>query len=229
MSDDIGPRLAEPFDPKAIGWKPQSAKGNRALAVAYIDARDVMDRLDAVVGVGCWQDEYEVLNDGSVVCRLLVKVGDEWVTKTDVGGMSEQPDAGDRLKAAFSDALKRAAVKFGVGRYLYSLPAVWCDYDPQKKQFTQTPQLPAWAMPKRAGQQPTAQQLKPTDDRPTREYMAELLAAKGWEWDQVIANLNAAYQCNYMPTTKMSALPTAHLKAVVAHLEQQPDAAGVAG
>jgi hypothetical protein len=40
----------------------------------------------------------------------------------DVGGPSEQPDEGDRVKAAFSDALKRAAVKFGIGRYLYRLP-----------------------------------------------------------------------------------------------------------
>jgi hypothetical protein len=40
------------------------------------------------------------------------------LTKVDVGGPSEQPDGGDWLKAAFSDALKRAAVKFGVGRHL---------------------------------------------------------------------------------------------------------------
>jgi len=45
------------------------------------------------------------------------------------------------VKAAFSDALKRAAVKFGIGRYLYRLPTTWCDYDPQKRQFRQLPQL----------------------------------------------------------------------------------------
>jgi hypothetical protein len=162
-TDDIRAALAEPFDPKVIGWKPQSAKGNRALAVAYIDARDVMDRLDAVVGVGAWSDEYTPLPAGCVSCRLRVKVGGEWVTKEDVGGPSDQPDAGDKLKAAYSDALKRAAVKFGVGRYLYSLPAVWCDFDPQKKQFSATPQLPAWATPKGA-KQPARQQ--PQDQMP---------------------------------------------------------------
>jgi hypothetical protein len=60
----------------------------------------------------------------------------------DVGGPSEQPDGGDRLKAELSDALKRAAVKFGVGRYLYGLPSQGVDYDPQRKQFKQTPRPP---------------------------------------------------------------------------------------
>ncbi len=84
-SAEIQSALADYFDPKVIGWKPQSAKGNRALAVAYIDARDVMDRLDAVVGVGSWQDEYQVLQDGSVMCQLRVKSNGEWVTKADGG------------------------------------------------------------------------------------------------------------------------------------------------
>jgi hypothetical protein len=69
------------------------------------------------------------------------------VTKVDVGGPSEQPDGGDRLKAAFSDALKRAAVKFGIGRYLYRLPSQWVDYDPQKRQISRPPTLPTFALP----------------------------------------------------------------------------------
>src|SRR5207248_3090638 len=57
----------------------------------------------------------------------------------------EQPDGGDRLKAAFSDALKRTAVKLGIGRYLYRLPQQWVDYDPAKKQFAMPPRLASWA------------------------------------------------------------------------------------
>lgn len=144
---DVTAALAEPFDPTEVRWKPQSVKGNRALAIAYIDARCVQDRLDEVLGVEGWQDDYEVLQDGSVVCRLRVRINGEWVLKTDVGSLSEQPDGGDRLKAAFSDALKRAAVKLGVGRYLYRLQSAWEDYDPGKKQFVRTPQLPPWARP----------------------------------------------------------------------------------
>jgi hypothetical protein len=133
--------LARPFDPNEVHWKPQTVSGNRALVVAFVDARLIQDRLDEVVGVMGWQDHYEPLPDGSVVCRLQIRVGEEWITKEDVGGQSEQPDEGDRRKAAFSDALKRAAVKFGIGRYLYRLKAQWVDYDPQKRRILGTPQM----------------------------------------------------------------------------------------
>jgi len=117
-------RLAQPFPPEEVGFKVQSTNRDRTkgLVVAYVDARTVLDRLDEVVGSEGWQDAYEVLadhRDGSgrlveVRCRLTL-LG---VSKEDVG-------EGDSLKAAFSDALKRAAVKFGVGRYLYRLPKIW--------------------------------------------------------------------------------------------------------
>ena len=147
---DIERALSAPFHVQDISWKPQAVKGNRAMAIAYVNARAVMDRLDEVLGVAGWQDSYELLPDNSVVCRLACKMGGEWLTKTDVGSPSEQPDGGDRLKAAFSDALKRAAVKFGIARYLYRLPKQWVDFDPAKKQFTVDPRLPEWAMPGKA-------------------------------------------------------------------------------
>lgn len=154
--------LAAPFELEEVKFKPQVIKGNRAMALAYIDARVIQDRLDEVLGVEGWQDEYTRLEDGSVICKLRLRLGNEWITKMDVGSPSEQPDGGDRTKAAFSDALKRAAVKFGIGRYLYRLPQVWCDYDPQKKQFTRTPTLPAWAQPKKA----VAGKVEPKEEKP---------------------------------------------------------------
>jgi hypothetical protein len=146
--EELTEALAAPFDPREVKFKPAVISGNRALALAYVDARVIQDRLDEVLGVAGWQDEYECLPEGSVVCRLRLRLGEEWITKMDVGGPSEQPDEGDRRKAAFSDALKRAAVKFGVGRYLYRLPSQWVDYDPQKRRFTKTPALPPFALPK---------------------------------------------------------------------------------
>jgi hypothetical protein len=153
--------LSAPFDPKDVKFKPQMVKNNRALAMAYIDARLIQDRLDDVLGVENWEDGYKILPDGSVMCRLRIKLGDRWISKTDVGSPSEQPDLGDRLKAAFSDALKRAAVKFGIGRYLYRLPAQWVDYDAQKKQIVSPPPMPAFALPKaRAAAKPAAEPVK---------------------------------------------------------------------
>jgi hypothetical protein len=145
-AEKIARRLAEPFDVREVKCKPMVVSGTRALGAFYVDARVIQDRLDDVLGVAGWSDEYESLPDGGVVCRLRCKFGDVWITKMDVGSTSEQPDEGDRRKAAFSDALKRAAVKFGVGRYLYRIPSQWCDYDPQKKQFVKAPQVPPSAM-----------------------------------------------------------------------------------
>lgn len=49
-------------------------------------------------------------------------------------------------KGKFSDAFKRAAVLWGVGRYLYYLPNTWCNLSNGK--IKQTPNLPNWAIPK---------------------------------------------------------------------------------
>jgi hypothetical protein len=76
---------------------------------------------------------------------------------------------GDRLKAAFSDALKRAAVKFGVGRYLYRLPSQWVDWDPQRRQFKVKPVLPG-----NGGTAPPR-----TIDEAERQELRKLLARKG--------------------------------------------------
>jgi hypothetical protein len=148
-TDDLLERLSEPFPADEIDWKPQalSSDKTRALAVAYVDARTVMQRLDDVLGPGGWQDDYEPLDDGSAICRLRVRVNGEWVVKTDVGSPSDQKDAGDRRKASFSDAIKRAGVKLGIARYLSRLPKTWCDFDPKAGAFKSTPQLPPWATP----------------------------------------------------------------------------------
>src|SRR5262249_25660702 len=79
----------------------------------------------------------------------------------DVGGPSEQPDEGDRRKAAVSDALKRAAVKFGLGRYLYRLPDIWVDYDPQRRRIIGQPPLPHYALPASAKSVPPAAEAQP--------------------------------------------------------------------
>jgi hypothetical protein len=158
--------LTAPFDPTEVKFKPGVVSGNRALALAYVDARVIQDRLDDVLGVTGWQDDYECLADGSVVCRLRLRLGDEWITKVDVGGPSEQPDEGDRRKAAVSDALKRAAVKFGIGRYLYRVPSQWVDYDAQRRQFLKPPQLPPHALPERADKETRRQGDRESKKKP---------------------------------------------------------------
>ncbi len=153
-AEEILRQLSGPFDAAEVKCKPAGVSGNRAMALFYVDARVVQDRLDDVLGVDNWQDEYAVQGDGGVVCKLSCRIAGEWIAKMDVGGPSEQPDGGDRLKAAFSDALKRAAVKFGIGRYLYRVPTQWVDYDPKKRAFARPPQIPAGVLTKATHQAP---------------------------------------------------------------------------
>ncbi len=176
--EEIMAALARPFAPDEVKAKPAVVKDNRALAMFYVDARVIQDRLDETLGVAGWQDDYECLPEGGVVCRLRLKIGDEWITKVDVGSPSEQPDEGDRRKAAFSDALKRAAVKFGVARYIYRVESQWVDYDMQKKKFTRPPTIPGAPRPaaKAANGPPPAAPAKAPSKRQAPKTGAELLA-----------------------------------------------------
>src|SRR6266404_3581925 len=82
--NEVALALAAPFDTAEVKFKPQTVAGNRALAVPFVDARVIQDRLDDVLGVMGWQDSYECLPDGAVVCRLRIRLGTEWITKEDV-------------------------------------------------------------------------------------------------------------------------------------------------
>lgn len=120
-AEDLKLLFAE-FPRDAVSWRAQSVTkdGTKAMALAYIDARDVMDRLDSVLGSDNWQDRYE-FHGPRTVCYLSIRVGDEWITKADGAGDTDV----EGEKGAISDALKRAAVKWGIGRYLYALDAPW--------------------------------------------------------------------------------------------------------
>ncbi|ODU01368.1 MAG: hypothetical protein ABS79_01845 [Planctomycetes bacterium SCN 63-9] len=78
-----------------------------------------MNRLDSVIGPENWWDEYTQLQNG-ILCKLTVRLPDgEEICKSDAGGHAGMSDEGDDEKSGFSDAFKRAAVKFGIGRHLY--------------------------------------------------------------------------------------------------------------
>lgn len=130
---DIYDRLIEPFPPEVVKHRPQ---GGRQLA--YIDARDVAERLDEVLGFENWWDNY-IPGEHSVQCALTIRLPDgSTVTKIDAGGYAGMQDQGDDDKSGYSDAFKRAAVKIGVGRHLYQDAKA-----PQRAQ--QRPQQPAGA------------------------------------------------------------------------------------
>lgn len=108
--------LKEPMEYK---WKVQTVNEYGATFVSHVDARDVQDRLDAVVGPQNWKDEYSVIN-GGLFCTLYILINGEWIGKTDIGTKSSF----EKEKGEASDAFKRAAVKWGIGRFLYRMKPV---------------------------------------------------------------------------------------------------------
>lgn len=120
-------KLKAPFAPASVSWRVGSTTKDKSkgLALAYIDARDVMERLDEAVGPENWQCDYP--HAGSkTVCRIGVKIGDDWIWKSNGAGDSDV----EAEKGALSDAFKRAAVMHGVGRYLYDLKNTWAELEP---------------------------------------------------------------------------------------------------
>ncbi len=123
--------LAAPFPAESIHWRAQQVSparngGHGALALAYLDSRDVQDRLDAVVGPDNWQSQHFDCGAGKMGCRIGIRIVREdgaadWVWKSDGAGDTRV----EAEKGAFSDAFKRAAVHWGIGRYLYDLGNTW--------------------------------------------------------------------------------------------------------
>lgn len=107
-------------------WRVQSfaKSGNpSAICIPYYDSRDVQNRLDEVLGLGGWQARHDShqsqTGKGSIFCHLGIKINGEWVWRSDCGS----PSNVEAQKGESSDAFKRAAVMFGVGRDKYSIPA----------------------------------------------------------------------------------------------------------
>lgn len=139
--NDVWDMLLEPFPPEEMQWRVEalSKDKRKALVAPFVSHSALLDRLDEVLGPQGWQDSYEVLqaqpNLYAVKCRLTILN----TSKEDLG-------EGDSLKAAFAEALVRAAAKFGVGRRHMQLEQQWVDYDAGTGQFnppgTETPSQP---------------------------------------------------------------------------------------
>ena len=176
---DVYERLAAPFDPSEIDWRVGSTNQDKTkgMALAYIDARAVMDRLDTIVGPAGWQCRY-VMGEGKTVCELSVKCGDEWVTKSDGAGNTDF----EAEKGALSDAFKRAAVRWGIGRYLYNLASPWVPIEAKGKSHFITPEgkrtldaLLRGQKPTQSPPQPAAPPAKMTPDQWVKNAIAEVM------------------------------------------------------
>lgn len=127
----IHAKLCKPFPLWAVEVKPGAVTQDktRALALAYVDARQYQTRLDRLAGPEGWQVEYRMVGERAFLCRLTI-LG---ITREDVGECDvKDPNA---ATSAVMQAFKRACAAFGMGRYLYGLPQPWCEYDVDRKRF----------------------------------------------------------------------------------------------
>lgn len=119
---EIFDALSAPLPQESIRWRAQTVYGGKALALAYVDSRDVMDILDRVCGPGNWQSEDYGVGTAKA-CKIGIKDPEsgEWIWKSDGSGDTDI----EADKGGFSGAFKRAAVKWGIARYLYDMKNVW--------------------------------------------------------------------------------------------------------
>lgn len=153
-------RFADPFPADDVEWRiAQKGVGRNdkpwAKVLAYITNRAIMQRLDDVAGPENWKNEF-VHIEGAFLCGLSIKIDGEWVTKWD-GAQESQIEA---TKGGLSGAMKRAAVQWGIGRYLYGLDEGFAEINDSGRFYSgrdqrnnipafkwNPPKLPTWALP----------------------------------------------------------------------------------
>lgn len=199
MTQDNLKQLREPFPSANISWRvgAKSEDGTRGQALPYIDARDVQNRLDDTVGPGNWRNRFtEVIADGRIIavrCVLSLKVDGEWVDKEDAAQLDSYADsvrAEVAIKGVYSDAEKRAAVQWGIGRYLYDFDAPWVDLS-ESGRLQRPPTLPSEMLPEAeraivAARQAAKQAAKTASDA-TAQANADAMAQAQAEADAAAA------------------------------------------
>jgi hypothetical protein len=111
-------KFIKPLEPQEVEWKIQGSKNGKTLVVPYVDNRAVMTRLDDAFGPEHWSTEFREIKDG-FICRLTIN------------GISKEDGANESTieakKGGISNAMKRAATQWGLGRELYNYPTVYIE------------------------------------------------------------------------------------------------------
>lgn len=149
--------LKRPFSSKDIQWRigRKNKKGDKAIVLAYVDARAIQERLDEAFDT--WNTFYEAVDMGTIdvnthngtetkpikgfFCTIEGTVNGIKFHRTDGGDCTDF----EPFKGGMSSAFKRAGAALGIGRYLYDLGETWVNIDEYGK--FNPPQLPDWALP----------------------------------------------------------------------------------
>lgn len=173
-------KLADPFPPEDIEWfiGVTTNDKSKGLAIPFITNRAVQERLDDVCGPELWKNEYKTLGErelydknntvigkkSSQLCGISIYSEDlrEWITKWDG---AEESDI-EAIKGSLSSAMKRAAVQWGIGRYLYYIDSPWVEIEKKGNSYAikanQQIVLPGWALPGGTGKPGINDPKRPT-------------------------------------------------------------------
>lgn len=229
-------QLDEPFNPEDIEWRIQRSGKTRdgmvwAMVLAYVTNKAIMKRLDDVCGKAGWRNEYrDIPNNGGVECGISIKIDSEWVTKWDAAENTQV----EAVKGGRSGAMKRAAVQWGIGRYLYSLEEGFAQTSLDKKQgwhraklkdgtgfYWSPPSLPGWAIPEsdnKPSPENTNQKspsvdceqiLKDFSDYASTETDKKLIERYQHDWQLMDGNEDAQAKCVQVMNIRVNELKQA--------------------
>lgn len=124
--EELRQALAAPFSNGDIEWRVSATTQDKTkgLAVPYVTNRAIQNRLDSTLGIDGWQNEFRPWKDGKAqLCGISIYFHEQkqWLTKWDGADDSDF----ESVKGGLSDSMKRAAVEWGVGRYLYGMTQIW--------------------------------------------------------------------------------------------------------
>lgn len=233
MDNSLRISLAKPFDESKVHWRVGSTNKakfdpknpehkRRGKPLAYIDARDVMNRLDEVCGIDGWSDTYIEFSN-RLICTISIRMPDgTWVSKSDGADDSDVEGA----KGGISDAFKRAAVKWGIGRYLYDVDCYhvlldewWRILDSEKPKLVQ-------ALHKAMGMQPSISQTPATASQPAKqEIQLSISVAQRDELEKLVVQKGGTVAV-YLEDIGLKSLldmPIAHFEVRKQHLLSRQD------
>lgn len=130
MTSEQTAALEYPFTADEIEWRVicTTRDKTKGQVAAFVNSRAIQKRLDAVLGRENWQNRLSTVagkdNAGTAhICELSIYYAErgEWISKSDGAGSTDI----EPIKGGLSNAFKRAASMWGIGRYLYNLKSIW--------------------------------------------------------------------------------------------------------
>lgn len=135
-AEELRAALTAPFQSADIEWRVSATNSAKTsgLAVPYVTNRAIQNRLDSTVGIDGWHNDFVPWKgENAQLCGISIYFPslEAWITKWDGADDSDI----ESVKGGLSDSMKRAAVEWGIGRYLYGMTQKWVSIEQRGKGY----------------------------------------------------------------------------------------------